>query len=112
MQKSRRLLVDQISLGDRAGSPLAGDCFLEIARKRASYDLNGYGLGLGHLEDLIGMDVGQRLDRAAGPLDLDLLHNRRLAEPEVDSRIPLAQEARGTAVFLNVGLPASRHFDE
>ena len=24
-------------------SPLAGDCFLEIARKRASYNLNGYG---------------------------------------------------------------------
>ena len=45
MQKSRCSLVDQISSGDRVGSPLAGDCFLEIARKRASYNLNGYSLG-------------------------------------------------------------------
>ena len=45
MQKSRRSFVDQISSGDRVGSPLAGECFLGIARKRASYNLNGYGSG-------------------------------------------------------------------
>ena len=58
MQKSRCSLVDQISSGDRVGSPLAGDCLLEIARrfdklkalsgskgKRASYNLNGYSSG-------------------------------------------------------------------
>jgi len=43
MQKITALTRDKISSGDRGGSPLAGDCFLGIARKRASYNLNGSG---------------------------------------------------------------------
>ena len=37
--------VDKISSGDRVGSPLAGDWFLGIASKLASYNLHRHDLG-------------------------------------------------------------------
>jgi len=79
-------------------------------KSRRHFEVSGSALG--HLKDLIDPDVVERLDRAAGPFDLDPLHDRRLAEPEVDARVPLAQEARGATAFLNVGLPLRRQLDE